>query len=176
MLTKEQVFEKIVLLIDDLKRHGYDYYLYVGTDSQSYTGTNIVTSILLYTVSKGGIFFTKKRRVMRFSNLSHKIYTEVGESIPIAEELRKYLRTSGFTVSEVYDKLIVDIDVGEDGPTKQFINGVTGWVTGSGFKHRIKPESLASSRVSDKLSKRGSDRKVAKPHVRPKDKKKKKRG
>ena len=173
-LTELQAFERVVLQIDDIKRKGYDYFLYVGTDSQSYAGTNVVTTIVVYTVSKGGIFFSYRHKIKRFEALAQKIYAEVGYSIPIAESLRTHLREVGFSFAEVYEKLIVDIDVGEDGPTSQFIAGVTGWVTGCGFKWRIKPDSIASSRVSDKISKRGGDSDTVKPHVREKDKRKKK--
>lgn len=154
-LTQEQVFEKIIEKVEAIKRSGYDYELSVGTDSQTYSQTNIVTSILVRTISKGGIYFSKKKYTKRFPFLRNKIYAEVADTLEIAEDLRNYLREHGFTATEVYNNLIIDIDIGNVGPTSELIAGITGWVTALGFKYRIKPHSIASSRVSNKITKHG---------------------
>ncbi len=167
-LTEEETFKQIVYNISEIKRKGYDYELAVGTDSQSYKKSTVVTSILLITKTKGGIFFRIKSKIKRFDSLQQKIIAEVNSAIIVSTDLRKYLRDTGFSGNEIYDKLFVDVDVGPNGKTSELIQMVTGWVKGVGFRVRIKPNSVAASRVSDKYSKRGGDRTVYRPHVRPK--------
>ncbi len=166
-LTEEETFKQIVYNISLIKREKYDYELSVGTDSQSYKKSTVVTSILLRKKTKGGIFFRTKSKIKRFDTLQQKIIEEVNQAITVAIDLRKYLRDAGFSSIEIYDNLFVDVDVGPNGKTSELIQMTTGWVKGMGFRVRIKPDSIAASRVSDKYSKRGGDRTVHRPHVRP---------
>jgi predicted RNase H-related nuclease YkuK (DUF458 family) len=172
-LTKEQVFMKILERIEQIKRNGYEYEIAVGTDSQTYRKTNIVRSIVLLEKTHGGIYFSSKKRIKRFNDLQPKIYAEVSETLTLADELRTFLKEKGFSTEEIIDNLVVDLDIGSNGLTCDFIQGITGWVKAYGFKFRLKPSSVAASRVSDKLSKRGADSTTIKPHIRPKDKRKK---
>jgi predicted RNase H-related nuclease YkuK (DUF458 family) len=171
-LTKEQVFEKVPERIAQIKRNGYEYEIAVGTDSQTYKKTNIVRSIVILEKTHGGIYFSSKKRVKRFNELQPKIYAEVSETLALANELRAFLKQKGFSTEELFDNLIVDLDIGHDGLTSEFIQGLTGWVTAYSFKYRLKPASVAASRVSDRLSKRGGDSTRIKPHVRKKDRRK----
>jgi len=143
-----------------------EYEIHVGTDSQSYSGTNVVVVVLILEMgdisNKARFFFSKTTRVKRFENLRVKIESEVNESIMLGLRLKEFCRQNDIPEERVE----IDLDVGRNGPTKDLIQAMVGWVVGSGFKCNIKPDSPAASSIADKKSKKGSGRAPV-PHIRP---------
>ena len=55
----------------------------------------------------------------------------------------------------ILDKLNLSIhlDIGQNGPTKDLIKELEGWIKAVGYDYEIKPDSYAASFVADKYSK-----------------------
>ena len=49
--------------------------------------------------------------------------------------------------------LQIHMDIGENGPTKKYIQELEGWVRAVGYDYEIKPNSYAASTIADKYSK-----------------------
>jgi predicted RNase H-related nuclease YkuK (DUF458 family) len=47
----------------------------------------------------------------------------------------------------------VHVDIGQNGDTKELIREVVGWVMGSGFKVKIKPNACGATKVADRYTK-----------------------
>jgi len=144
-VTEEEMFD----ILEEKLTGRNDYTIHVGSDSQSYGQTNLVTVILVRWHKNGGFFFSHKQRIKRIENLQHKIQTETDASIKLGTRLKDELIDREMLNSEVS----IDLDIGRNGPTKQLIKPIVGWVLGMGFSYNIKPESYAASCVADRISK-----------------------
>ena len=47
----------------------------------------------------------------------------------------------------------IHMDIGKEGPTRDFIQELTGWITALGYDFEIKPDSYAASHIADRYSK-----------------------
>ena len=129
-VTKEQMLERIEQKLEEGRR----YELYVGTDSMVHAKSKVVTVVALVDVGHGGIFFSKTQFIDRFHTLRAKIYKETEESLEMAGIISKML----------YDKDLdyevhIHSDIGENGPTKELIPEIVGWIKGLGYECSIKP-------------------------------------
>ena len=124
------------------------YKIIVGTDSAAHSETNFVTAITVWRVGNGGIHFWTRSKTTKCHDLRDRIYRETIHSITLAQELRGCLKeTLG---DEFFWDDQIHIDVGENGPTREFIDTVVGMVKGYGFDAVIKPYSFGASVVADR--------------------------
>ena len=124
------------------------YKIIVGTDSAARSETNFVTAITVWRVGNGGIHFWTRSKQTKCHDLRDRIYRETIHSITLAQELRGRLKeTLGH---EFFWDDQIHIDVGENGPTREFIDTVVGMVKGYGFDAVIKPNSFGASVVADR--------------------------
>ena len=133
-----------------------DYVIAIGTDSQSYDEAKVVVAITVHRLNSGGIFFIKSLRHNAFgkNQLHEKLYTETQLSLDVTELLIEEFMDIDFDITEMKNiHLRIHIDVGENGPTKDYIRELEGWVTAMGYESEIKPDSYAASYVADKYSK-----------------------
>jgi len=133
-----------------------DYVIAIGTDSQSYDEAKVVVAITVHRLNSGGIFFIKSLRHDAFgkNQLHEKLYTETQLSLDVTELLIEEFMDIDFDITEMKNiHLRIHIDVGENGPTKDYIRELEGWVTAMGYESEIKPNSYAASYVADKYSK-----------------------
>lgn len=129
-----------------------EYIISVGTDSQSVDGyTKMVSVVAVVRKSKGGIFFYDIERLKKVKSLREKIFRETQYSLELAIQVSDYIVKNDIDAS-----LEVHVDIGRQGETKTLIKEIAGWVMGLGFKCCLKPESYTSSRIADKISKKGS--------------------
>ncbi|MEK7560085.1 MAG: ribonuclease H-like YkuK family protein [Patescibacteria group bacterium] len=124
------------------------YKIIVGTDSAAKDEVNFITAITIWRVGNGGIHFWTRSQKTKCGSLRDRIYQEAIHSITLAQELRGRLKEK--LGDEFFWDDQVHIDVGENGPTKDFIDSVVGMVKGFGFEAVIKPFSFGASCVADR--------------------------
>ena len=124
------------------------YKIIVGTDSAARAEVNFITAITIWRVGNGGIHFWTRSEKTICHDLRERIYKETIHSITLAEELRGRLKDS--LGDEFFWNDQIHIDVGENGPTREFIDTVVGMVKGYGFDAVIKPNSFGASVVADR--------------------------
>ena len=145
-LTKELLFNQIA---KDLMS-GDEYLITVGTDSQTYSKTKVVTVICLHKIGKGGKFFYTVEHVGQIENIRLKVYNETWRSIELAKELTEFLYTRNLDFDIV---IHVDIGKSQKGKTADLINEIMGWVKSEGFEAHHKPDSYTASSIADRISK-----------------------
>jgi len=147
-LSEQEVFNQIK---EDILSHPHNnYQIVVGTDSQTYNYTKVVSVIALINVGSGGKWFHTVERKGRPYSVREKLYYEASRSLEVAKRLTKYLYDEGLNF-----RVIVDVDMGESrsGKTYELIKEIVGWVTAEGFECRYKPNSPVASTVADRVSK-----------------------
>lgn len=147
----------IVKIIDEYvsKNPHNEYQVIVGTDSQNFDITKIVLVIAVIQISKGGIFFYEISKVNKITNIKQKLYTETQMSLDCASKLldafEKYYEETDFDYTKL--NFSIHVDAGFNGPTREVIPEIVGWVKSCGYDVHVKPESFVASSIADKLSK-----------------------
>lgn len=147
----------IVKIIDEYvsKNPHNEYQVIVGTDSQNFDITKVVLVIAVIQISKGGIFFYEISKVNKITNIKQKLYTETQMSLDCASKLlsafEKYYEDTGFDYTQL--NFSIHVDAGFNGPTREVIPEIVGWVKSCGYDVHVKPESFVASSIADKLSK-----------------------
>jgi predicted RNase H-related nuclease YkuK (DUF458 family) len=140
-------------IVDDIKAHHLgNGTLYVGSDSQFYNSGVILTSaIILHGAEgqRGGRYFVNRRKLKpeAYRILAVRILAEAEQTIDIAIRI----------VEEIPDiKIELHVDVSntdKNEATSNLAKMVIGYVAGSGFDCKVKPEAFAAASVADKHSK-----------------------
>src|SRR3989344_2931794 len=107
------------------------YEIIVATDSAARSDVSFVTAITVWRIGNGGIHFWTRSEKTHCHDMRERIYKE-----KLGDEF--------FWNDQIH------IDVGENGPTKDFIETVVGMVKGYGFDAVIKPYSFGASIVADR--------------------------
>lgn len=147
-LTEQGVYEQIE---KDLIEHpGSDYLITVGTDSQTYSKTKIVTVIALHQVGKGGKFFYSVEYLAPIHNIRQKVYDETARSIELSKRMTDYLYEHDLDFD-----IVIHVDIGRSrkGKTAELIQEIMGWVNAEGFVCHHKPDSYTASTIADRISK-----------------------
>jgi predicted RNase H-related nuclease YkuK (DUF458 family) len=135
------------------------YVLGIGTDSQNYDDTKVVSAVYVHRVGCGAIVFYDVSRVPKVSNIHRKMLMETGDSIALADEvvgLLTSLRMADgrtFSIDEHDVQVELHCDVGTVGRSRETIRDVVGWVEACGYVCKIKPYSTAASSLANKVSK-----------------------
>ena len=124
------------------------YNIIIGTDSSARSEVNFVTAITIWRIGNGGTYFWTKSEKIFCHDLRERIYKETMQSITLAQELRGRLKEK--LGDEFFWDDQIHIDVGHNGPTREFIDTVVGMVKGHGFDAVIKPYSFGASIVADR--------------------------
>ena len=128
----------------------------IGTDSQNFDKTKVVEVIAYHDVGHGGIFFYEITKVKLIRNISQKLYYETSLSLERAkslmEALERYRDSTGFDF-EKYMNFCIHVDAGLNGPSKNVIPEIVGWIRASGYSVAVKPDSVAACSIADKYSK-----------------------
>lgn len=148
--TLEHVIEEIIVY---MARHpNAAYEITVGSDSSAREVTSFVTAIVARRIGNGAIYFWRRSGQERVASLQDRIWKEALTSLMIAQELRSHLREKlgedVFWAGKV-DVKHIHLDIGTQGPTRAFLDGVRGMVKGYGFEPVIKPFSYAAFAVAD---------------------------
>ncbi len=154
-LEVNQIPEKILDYYNKMKHYDSAFQIVVGTDSQNFNYTKIVSVICVICEGHGGIFFYKVQGVDRITNVRQKLHTETDLSINIADEIMAILETEPYEEVFCNSTFTIHIDAGksDNGKTKELIPELVGWVKAVGYEVEVKPDSYAASSIADKISK-----------------------
>ena len=133
-----------------------DVSIIVGTDSQNFSETKMVSVICAIAAGRGGIFFYRITKEPLIRDVRRKLHEETNDSLTLASQLVEALE-SDVKYQDMYLNcpLSIHIDAGnsEKGKTKMLIPELVGWVKACGYDASCKPDSFVASCVADKLSK-----------------------
>ncbi len=142
-LTFDRMFEDILAYIRESPEARYR--LIVGTDSQIRDDLHFVTAVIIHRLGKGARYYYERRRHPPMSALRQRIYHETALSLQVGGQLAQRLAEGHIDV-----EVEVHLDVGQNGATRELIREIVGWVAGSGFGAKIKPEAFGAAKVADK--------------------------
>lgn len=122
-----------------------DVRIYVGTDSQNKDGKTVFASVVVVHYGNSGahVVYTK-RSVPRMRDMNARLWAEVQDSVDVANMLvdRGFMRPS-----------FVDVDLNKDPRfgSNSLLRAALGFVEGSGFRARCKPDALSASYAADNI-------------------------
>jgi len=144
-------FDRVIAyVVDFVKKEPERFYkIIVGADSEASDVSNMVTAITVWRVGNGAIHFWTKSPEKKFGSMRDRIWEEAISSITLAQEVRSRL------AAELGDEFFWDgneihVDIGENGPTKELIDSISGMIRGYNFTPVIKPYSFGASVVADR--------------------------
>lgn len=154
-LDLKQVVNKIA---DYINKNGTDnkYKFIIGTDSQIYNNNIVyVTVVACCCVGSGGIYFYDKTRVNQKISLPSRLYNEATNSLNFATEFIQEIADHGDHLDLFINlqSLEIHVDVGNNGESRNVIQGVVGMIKGNGYNVMIKPDAFTASCIADKHTK-----------------------
>lgn len=152
----EKIPEKLLDYYQKNKHWETPFHIMVGTDSQNYHDTKMVSVVAITCEGHGGIFFDHIKRLPRIANVAEKLQVETGDSLVIATKLIEILSENN-EFKELYNNssFTIHIDAGNSpkGKTAMLIPNLIGWVNATGLECKVKPQSFVASSIADKISK-----------------------
>lgn len=147
---------KLLDYYNRMKKYESTFHITIGTDSQNFSDTKIVSVIAATCEGHGGIFFYEITRIPIIQDVRKKLHTETNESLKIATEIVEILESNS-----IYEEMFINtyfsihIDAGNSpkGKTKELIPELIGWIRACGYDCCIKPDSYVASSIADKISK-----------------------
>lgn len=155
-LNLKDIPSKILEFFERVKEKDGSFQVVVGTDSQNFSDTKMVTVIAVYKEGNGGIFFYEIDRISRITNVKQKLNTETSRSLEVAMELVDLLESEDKYKTLREEALVsIHVDAGwsDKGKTKELIPSLIGWIKACGFEAKCKPYSFAASSIADRISK-----------------------
>jgi predicted RNase H-related nuclease YkuK (DUF458 family) len=117
--------------------------VHIGTDAQKHGKfLDYVTAVVVLDPGKGGRVFITKTREKNIDSLQHKLFTEVGLSLEIAQALCEHINGDQIQVH-------VDANTNLKWNSGKYHQQLAGMVVGSGFKAVLKPDAWCASHVAD---------------------------
>ena len=133
----EQIPDKILTFYLDHTKYDAPVHIIVGTDSQNFDDTKIVSVVAVICEGHGGMFFYEitRRALIRDvrTKENDKKYEEMYLNCPIA--------------------IHVDAGNSRNGKTRELIPELVGWIRACGYDCSIKPDSFVASTIADRISK-----------------------
>ena len=132
----EQIPDKILTFYLDHTKYDAPVHIIVGTDSQNFDDTKIVSVVAVICEGHGGMFFyeiTRRALIRDVRTKLHTKYEEMYLNCPIA--------------------IHVDAGNSRNGKTRELIPELVGWIRACGYDCSIKPDSFVASTIADRISK-----------------------
>ena len=154
-LELTQIPDKLLDYYNNLKKYDSPFEIVIGTDSQNFDNTKIVSVIVITCKGHGGIYFYNITKHKRLNEVRSKLFVETEMSLKLANKLLSLLERDEYQELYLNTNFSIHLDAGlsDKGKTKPLVSELVGWVNSSGFDCEIKPNSYAASSVADKLSK-----------------------
>lgn len=154
-LNLEQIPEKILDYYNKMSKYDSHFGITVGTDSQNFSDTKMVSVIAVTCEGHGGIFFHEITRQPIIRDVRTKLHVETSESLRIADKLVNLLEDKKFEELFMNCTFTIHIDAGhsDKGKTKELIPELVGWIKSCGYDCEVKPDSFVASSIADKISK-----------------------
>ena len=151
----EEIPSKILDYMQKMKHYDIPLQIIVGTDSQNFDKTKVVSVIAVTCEGHGGIFFYEIERIKRINDVRMKLTEETTRSLNIMTKLVEILEKKEYAELRENSTLAIHVDAGwsDKGKTKELIPMLVGWIKACGYDCKVKPDSFASSSIADKLSK-----------------------
>lgn len=151
-------FSKMIEIIrnfyDKHKVYSNDFNVIVGTDSQNFSDTKMVSAIVMQCEGHGGIYFYKVERFPRIGDVRQKLNQETTLSLEYANALLESMMEID---EEMFNNISfsIHIDAGHNpkGKTKELIPSLVGWIHACGYECHVKPDSFAASTIANRISK-----------------------
>lgn len=147
-ISLEELADELIFYVNEKKEA--EYKIIVGTDSAAEKTTRLVTAVTILRVGNGGRYFWTRSEEINCPSLPDRIYKETMQSITLSQELRSaFAERLG---EDVFwnGKIMIHLDVGTKGPTRELIDSVVGMVKGYGLEAVIKPFAFCASIVADR--------------------------
>ena len=138
------------------EKYNSPFHIIVGTDSQNFSDTKVVTVIVAQSEGHGGIYFYHIERVNRIQDVRNKLNYETQTSLTYADELIKTIESKEeYLDMYLNSSFAIHVDAGhsDHGKTKELIPSLVGWIKSCGYECEVKPDSFAASSIADKISK-----------------------
>lgn len=148
LLSFEALIKEIVLYIQKVPEARYD--IVIGTDSKAQDEVDFVSAIGIHRIGNGGRYFWMRSGIQKCKTLQDRIYKETMQSITLAQELKSALKDKLDEEFFWNNQIVVHIDVGENGPTRELKDAVMGMVRGFGLEAVIKPSAYGASVLADR--------------------------
>ena len=154
-LELTQIPEKINEYFTKMRQYEMPIHIIVGTDSQNFDKTKLVSVIAVYCEGHGGIYFYEVSRINRIQDVRIKLHVETGESLKIAAELVDLLEQYEELYLNTTLSIHVDAGLSPNGKTRELIPELVGWIKGTNplFEVKTKPDSWVASTIADKITK-----------------------
>lgn len=147
LLSLEAVVEAAVVFV---RREPERFYkIIIGTDSRATDEASLVTALTVWRVGNGAIHFWTRTDIKKFGSMRDRIWAEAIRSITLAQEMRGRLQTA-LGDEFFWEGNEIHVDIGENGPTRDLIDSVSGMIRGYNFTPVIKPYSFGASIVADR--------------------------
>lgn len=125
------------------------YAITIGSDSETHDGTvEFISAIVIHRKGRGARYFWMRTEKPPFHTLRERIWQEAILSTSLARSVLTALEERDAWSADVE----VHVDVGENGPTRELIREISGFVRASGFVICIKPMAYAAAAVADRYS------------------------
>lgn len=128
-----------------------EYKITIGSDSQNKEQrrqTTFVTAVIVHRVGKGARYYIHKKSRPLFKAMRQRMYTEASMSLLVCSKLQELFEE----LPQRSPNLEIHLDIGPNGATQPLIKELLGWVEGSGYEAKIKPDSFAASKVADRYT------------------------
>ena len=136
------------------KHYESPFHVIIGTDSQNFDKTKIVTVCAMQCESHGGIYFYRVEKVERIQNVMAKLNYETQLSLDWANKILSRMTEID---EELFDNIsfAIHIDAGHNpkGKTKELIPSLVGWINSCGYSCEVKPTSWCASTIANRISK-----------------------
>ena len=149
-VSLDKIPSKILDYYNKMSKYDSIFRIIIGTDSQNFSDTKMVSVIAVVCEGHGGIFFYKVHRKPLIKDVRTKLHVETNESLEIASKLVEILEQPEY--EELYLNSLFSIHI-DEGKTKELIPELVGWIKACGYDCSIKPDSFAASSIADKISK-----------------------
>ncbi|MCR5092669.1 MAG: ribonuclease H-like YkuK family protein [Lachnospiraceae bacterium] len=152
----KQIPDKLLMFFEKYRKFDTPIHIIVGTDSQNFSQTKMVSVIAVTCEGHGGIFFYEVTRQPRIMDVRTKLHVETNDSLRIASTLVEQMENEK-KYEEMYLNcpISIHVDAGnsKNGKTKELIPELVGWVRAMGYECEIKPDSYVASTIADRISK-----------------------
>lgn len=146
-LTLDKLIQEIASFVK--KEPQRFYKIIIGTDSDATSPVALITAVTVWRVGNGAIHFWTKSEERKFATVRDRVFQEAISSITLAQEVRSRLQE---TLGDEFfwEGNEIHVDIGQNGPTRDLIDGVVGMIRGYNFIPVIKPDAFGASVVADK--------------------------
>lgn len=151
-----QIPDAMLKFYNQTKEYETNCHIIIGTDSQNFSDTKMVSVIAVVCEGHGGIFFYEITHKPLISDVRTKLQIETNDSLMLATALVDALESNNrFTEMYLSCPISIHVDAGnsEKGKTKVLIPELVGWIKACGYDAKTKPESFVASTIADRISK-----------------------